>query len=201
MLKQSALFKKLKKKKVTVAQYQAIYNLKEMKPNQRLSEELKEKIRLLIPSIYINLGSCTLSDSGEKLIKEVEMLFKPLKKLLNIELLGVHFKDRLEEFIHIFPTQKLPSNKYARGNIKNIEVNFMWFFQEYPDYSWDVILEATEKYVEEYRLENYQYMRTAMYFIKKLKDGTAESELANYCDIALNSEDYIPQRQIKSRVV
>jgi hypothetical protein len=201
MLKQSVLFTKLKKKKLTVVQYQALYNLKSMKPQDELSERLKEKIRMLVPSIYINLGSCTLSDKGEKLIKEIEMLFKPLKKLLNIDLLGTDFKERIQEFIEIFPTHKLPSNKYARGNAKNIEVNFMWFFQEYPDFTWDTILEATEKYVEEFRLKNYEYMRTAMYFIKKLKDGTPESELANYCDIALNSEDYVPQRQIKSRVV
>jgi len=201
MLKQSVLFTKLKKKKLTVVQYQALYNLKSMKPQDELSERMKEKIRMLVPSIYINLGSCTLSDKGEKLIKEIEMLFKPLKKLLNIDLLGTDFKERIQEFIEIFPTHKLPSNKYARGNAKNIEVNFMWFFQEYPDFTWDTILEATEKYVEEFRLKNYEYMRTAMYFIKKLKDGTPESELANYCDIALNSEDYVPQRQIKSRVV
>ena len=129
------------------------------------------------------------------------MLFKPIKKLKNIDLLGLDFKERISEYISIWPTQKLPSGKYARGNAKNIEENFMWFFQEYPDYNWENILEATEKYVEEYRVKNYEYMRTAMYFIKKLKDGTSESELANYCDIALNKEDYIPQRQIKSRVV
>lgn len=201
MLKQSALFKKLKQKKLTVAQYQTLYNIKTMKADIQLKETVKDKIRASIPSMYINLGSCTLSDKGEKLIKEIEMLFKPLKKLVNIDLLGSDYKERIQEYTNIFPTQKLPSGKYARGNAKNIEENFMWFFQEYPDYSWDTILEATEKYVEEYRLKNYEYMRTAMYFIKKLKDGTSESELANYCDIALNSDDYIPQRQIKSRVV
>jgi len=201
MLKQSAFFKKLQKKNLTVAQYFTLYNIKNLDSKTKLSEVMKDKIRASVPSIYINLGSCTLSDKGETLIKSVEMLFKPIKKLNNIELLGADYKDRVKEYIQIFPTQKLPSNKYARGNAKNIEVNFMWFFQEYPDYDWETILEATEKYVEEYRLKNYEYMRTAMYFIKKLKDGTSESELANYCDIALNSEDYVPQRRIKSRVV
>lgn len=201
MLKQSAFFKKLNKKKLSVVQYQTLYNIKNLNSKTKLSEEMKEKIRASVPSIYINLGSCTLSDKGESLIKSVEMLFKPIKKLKNIELLGADFKERIKEYIEIFPTQKLPSGKYARGNAKNIEENFMWFFQEYPDYGWDTILEATEKYVEEYRLKNYEYMRTAMYFIKKLKDGTVEAELANYCDIALNSDDYVPQRQIKSRVV
>ena len=198
MLKQSAFFDKLKKNKLTIKQYDILYRLY-AKP--KLSELGKTQIRALVPSIYINMGSCTLSDKGKSLVKSIEMLFKPIKKLKNIDLLGLDFKERIAEYISIWPTQKLPSGKYARGNAKNIEENFMWFFQEYPDYNWDTILEATEKYVEEYRLKNYEYMRTAMYFIKKLKDGTSESELANYCDIALNEDDYIPQRQIKSRVV
>jgi len=181
-------------------EYQTIYNLKII-DNTTLSKSTKDKIRKMIPSIYINLGSCTLSDKGERLVNEIEMLFKPLKKLKNIELLGNDFKEKIQEFVMIFPKQKLPSNKYARGNVKNIEINFMWFFQEYTDYNWKIILEATEKYVEEYRLNNYEYMRTAMYFIKKIKDNTPESELANYCDIVTNSDDYIPKRQIKSRVV
>ena len=198
MLKQSSFFDKIKKKKLTFRQYEILYKLYS-KP--KLSELGKTQIRALVPSIYINMGSCTLSSKGEALIKSVEMLFKPIKKLSNIELLGTDYKELIKEYIHIFPTQKLPSGKYARGNAKNIEENFMWFFQEYPDYNWDIILEGTVMYVEEYRLKNCEYMRTAMYFIKKLKDGTSESELANYCDITLNSDDYIPQRQIKSRVV
>ena len=198
MLKQSAFFDKLKKNKLTIKQYDILYKLY-FKP--KLSEVGKTQIRKIVPSIYINMGSCTLSSKGKSLVKSVEMLFKPIKKLKNIDLLGLDFKERISEYISIWPTQKLPSGKYARGNAKNIEENFMWFFQEYPDYNWENILEATEKYVEEYRVKNYEYMRTAMYFIKKLKDGTSESELANYCDIALNKEDYIPQRQIKSRVV
>jgi hypothetical protein len=44
-------------------------------------------------------------------------------------------------------------------------------------------------------------MRTAMYFIKKVIDGTSVSELANYCDIVQNNTDYIEERFIKTRVV
>jgi uncharacterized metal-binding protein len=69
------------------------------------------------------------------------------------------------------------------------------------NYDWDTILKATEKYVQEYQRQNYQYMRTAMYFIKKVIDGTSVSELANYCDIVQNNTDYIEERFIKTRVV
>ena len=91
------------------------------------------------------------------------------------------------------------TGKYAKGKKKNIQENLMWFFQEY-DYSWDTIFKATDIYLAEYFAKNYEFMRTAMYFIKKLKDGTAESELANYCDIALD-DLYIPERTFKKKVV
>lgn len=76
----------------------------------------------------------------------------------------------------------------------------MWFFQEYT-YDWETILDATELYVNEFAKKNYLYMRTAQFFIKKLIDGTVQSELATYCEIILNKEDYIPERVIKTKVV
>lgn len=197
MLKQSAFFDKLEKKKLSAVQYYTLYRLAK-KPE--LSEDQKKKIRTLVPSAYINLGTCRLSDKGESLVKEIDMLFKPMKKLTSIDLLGPDYSNRIQEFIEIFPTQKLPSGKYARGNKKNVETNLIWFFTEF-DYDWDTIMKATEKYVVEYHRKNYEYMRTAMYFIKKLVDGTPQSELANYCDIILSGDDYIEERHHKTRVV
>lgn len=198
MLKQSVLFKKLKQKKLSIRQYEILYKLSD-KP--KLSEKNKKFIREQIPSIYIELSSCVLSNKGHSLLKEIDSLYKPLKMLKNIDLLGINYKERITEFINIFPTQKLPSGKYARGNKKNIEENFMWFFQEYPDYTWNIIIKATHKYIDEYHINNYKYMRTSMFFIKKLIDGTVQSELANYCDIIISGDDYTPDRQIKSNIV
>lgn len=198
MLKQTALFNVLKKKKLTVTQYRILYKL-HAKP-KNLSELAKQQIRSQIPSVYINLGACTLSDKGENLIKEIDMLFKPLKKLKAIDLLGENYSERIDTFIEIFPTQKLPSGKYARGNKKNIENNLVWFFTEF-DYEWDTVIKATEFYVNEYHRKNFLYMRTAMYFIKKLVDGTPQSELANYCDRILSDDDYTEERHHKTRVV
>ena len=86
MLKQSSFFDKIKKKKLTFRQYEILYKLYS-KP--KLSELGKTQIRALVPSIYINMGSCTLSSKGEALIKSVEMLFKPIKKLSNIEVSNI----------------------------------------------------------------------------------------------------------------
>jgi hypothetical protein len=199
MLKQSAFFDKLEKKKLTVAQYRILYKL--YKPPKNLSSLALQQIKNQVPAIYINSDGSELSEQGVKLIKSIEMLFKPLKKLKDIELMGPDFEERIKEYLEIFPTGKLPNGKYARGNKKNIKENFMWFFQEFPEYSWDQVLDATEAYVSEYQKKNYLYMRTAMYFIKKLVDSTVQSELANYCELIESGDDYKKEHVIKANIV
>lgn len=117
----------------------------------------------------------------------MEALFKTQKQLKAVDLLGDDYAERVAEYVEIFPTGKLPNGKYARGDKKGIEENFKWFFQEY-DYDWNVIINATEKYVEEFRKDNFKYMRTALYFIKKLREGIIESDLATYCQAYLDGE-------------
>ena len=186
MLKQSAFFDKLKAKDLSVQQYYLLYKLYS-KP--KLSTQTRNTIIETYKGInnYINTD-CTLNDKGIKLVESMESIFKPIKQLKTLELLGPNHKEKIEEYLDIFPTGKLPNGKYARTNKKTIEENFKWFFQEYQ-YDWDLILQATEKYVEEYRMDNYKFMRTAMYFIKKLVDGTVQSELATYCEAILNGDD------------
>jgi hypothetical protein len=164
-----------------------------------MSKAVMVKIRRSVPSAYIDLTNCTLSDKGLKLIKEVDALFKPVKKLNNIELLGSNAQDNIDIFIETFPKIKLPNTKYARGNTKGITENFMWFFQEY-DFDWETILLATETYVEEFRRKNWEYMRTAMFFIRKNDKGVEMSDLATYCEL-LDGEGIEEERTIKSNVV
>lgn len=196
MLKQSTLFNKLKKKQLKLYDYYILYKL-------YFEPELNDSEKKLIDtnkniSLYLN-ADYTLNNIGISLIKTIDNLFKPIKKLSAIDLLGDNYQEKLDTFINKFPINKLPSGKYARGNKKNIQENFMWFFQEY-NYDWETVFKATDIYIEEYFKKNYEFMRTAMYFIKKLKDGTAESELANYCDL-VNEDLYIPERTFKKKVV
>jgi translation initiation factor 2 beta subunit (eIF-2beta)/eIF-5 len=186
MLKQSAFFDKLKKKKLPVQSYYVLYKLYSEPELSAMGKQIiKEKYQSIAE--YIN-KDCTLNDKGIKLIEGMESIFKPIKQLKTLELLGPDHKERIEEFLDIFPTGKLPNGKYARTNKKTIEENFRWFFQEYQ-YDWDLIIQATQKYVDEYRMDNYKFMRTAMYFIKKLIDGTVQSELATYCEAIINGDD------------
>lgn len=186
MLKQSAFFKRIKRKNLTVPEYTLLHKLYH-KPS--LSAIAINIILNKYKGIhgYINTD-CTLNEKGVKLIENMEVIFKPQKQLNAIDVLGDDCDERIKEYINIFPSGKLPTGKYARGNKKEIQENFKWFFQEYH-YDWDVIIGATEMYVEEYRRKNYEYMRTAMYFIRKLREGLFESDLATYCDAYLTGDD------------
>lgn len=92
-------------------------------------------------------------------------------------------QDMLDQYIQLWPAIKLPTGKYARTDKKNLEAAFKWFFSNH-NYSWDTVLRATEMYVDEYRRNNYKFMRTSQYFIKKSdSDKSINSDLANYCSI------------------
>ena len=103
--------------------------------------------------------------------------------------MGDEFLSKITIYNEIFPNKKLSSGKYARVNVKTLENSFRWFFDNYA-YSWETILKATDKYVDEYSVRRYEYMRTSQYFVRKQNtDKTWDSELATYCDLIENGYD------------
>ncbi len=102
----------------------------------------------------------------------------------------------LDQYVQLWPAIKLPTGKYARTDKKNLEGAFKWFFANHP-YSWDTVLTATEMYVEQYRLDNYKFMRTSQYFIRK----NDLSELANYCSIVESGGTIDNTNTFKDKVV
>jgi hypothetical protein len=133
-------------------------------------------------------------------ITEIDSFFKRAKKKTTKDLLGDNFTNNINIYVEIFPNRKLSSGKYARVNPKNLENSFRWFFENY-DYDWDMIFKATKKYIYDYSLKNYDYMRTSQYFIRKQNaDKTWESELADYCNMIDNVLDdevvFIKERRL-----
>jgi DNA-binding ferritin-like protein (Dps family) len=175
-LKQTGLFKRLKHHKITVKQYINMY-------------------------LGYTKGEIPEDSPEYKILKSIDELFVAKKKMKLDELMGMDYSVHIDSYIEIFPTQKLPNGKYARGNKKNIETNFRWFFENY-NYSWQVIHDATEMYVSEYRAKNYLYMRTAMYFIRK-DDGTrtVHSDLADYCDKIVNDQSYTREKFFRTKIL
>jgi hypothetical protein len=124
-------------------------------------------------------------------MSEINNYFKKAKKKTNESLLGLNSSNSINTYNEIFPNKKLSSGKYARVNEKTLENAFRWFFETY-DFTWDIIFKATKKYVNEYSIKQYEYMRTSQYFIRKQNtDKTWDSDLATYCDLITNGEDEI----------
>lgn len=145
--------------------------------------------------------SLKLTEKSLIFMEEIESFFKKTKKKTSTDLMGSDFAENMQTYVELFPNRKLPSGKYARTTIKNLESSFKWFFENY-NYSWDTILKATEKYVDEFSIRSYNFMRTSQYFIRKQNiDKSFESELANYCELVENQEDDANDSYFKERVV
>ena len=122
-------------------------------------------------------------------MEEINGFFKRTTKKVSSDLMGADYLQKIQEYVELFPNRKLSSGRYARTNPKNLESAFKWFFATY-DYSWELVLEATEKYVKDYEVRNFDYMRTSQYFIRKQNiDKSFESELANYCELIRTNPD------------
>jgi hypothetical protein len=141
-----------------------------------------------------------LSGNSLKFMQEIEVYFKKSKKKTSKTLMGDEFLENIKTYNECFPATKLPSGVYARVNVKSLENAFRWFFQEF-NYSWETVIQATEKYVEEYAINRYNYMRNSQYFVRKQNtDKTWDSNLATYCDM-ISQDDYEAPVFFKEKIV
>ena len=155
-------------------------------PNKLVSSSLE--VTKLKAGGYLK-ENLELTNNSLNFIQEVESYFKKSKKKTSSTLMGDEFLSKITIYNEIFPNKKLSSGKYARVNVKTLENSFRWFFDNYA-YSWETILKATDKYVDEYSVRRYEYMRTSQYFVRKQNtDKTWDSELATYCDLIENGYD------------
>jgi len=135
-------------------------------------------------------SSYNLTPKSISLISKLESYFAVQLKKSNNSIMGTDFETNAEKYNNIFPRIKLGSNKAARAPIKEIIPAFRWFFEEY-NYDWDTIYLATQMYLESEEAKKYKYTRTSKYFIRKQEqDKSWASDLASYCDLVLNGEDY-----------
>tara|TARA_R100001460_G_scaffold35433_1_gene68176 strand:+ start:138 stop:728 length:591 start_codon:yes stop_codon:yes gene_type:complete len=172
------------KEKVSVSKYLANSDLEV----HRLKSEgwVKEDLELTSKSLIF--------------MEELSSYFKKSKKKTSKDLMGDNFENKIKLYNSLFPAKKLGSGKYARTNVKNLEAGFRWFFDTYS-YDWHTVLLATKQYVHEYKMKNYEYMRTSQYFIRKQNtDKSFESDLATYCDM-LNEGDSNEEDIFREKIV
>lgn len=124
-----------------------------------------------------------LTNKAAVILNEFETYLVKTKKKVASEVLGADMNERITEYREIWPAKRLPSGELARQNVQELKDKFVWFFKNYPEYDWDLVLDATDYYNEVFRKKNYMYMATSSYFIKKTNPQTKEvsSKLADYC--------------------
>ena len=192
------IFNLLKKYNLTPNQFYLLYSMKyKIKTDNFINISLE--LKRLKNDKWVKEDN-KMADKAMLVVDQVESFFKVQKKRTSTALMGPDCIKKIKEYSEIFPKFKLPSGKYARTNIKTLEGTFKWFFNNF-DYEWETILKAAKSYVEEYEMNNYKYMRTSQYFVRKQnQDKTYDSELADYCEAVINGIDQ-QKNHFKERVV
>jgi hypothetical protein len=138
----------------------------------------------------------TITAKAAHVIHESEVYIcniKTVKKVNKIDFKD--WEDKIKQYNELFPKGKKEGSSISfRTNPKELYEKFKWFFQEYPEYDWDMVLAATEKYIKVFEEANdYTYMQTSKYFIKKDdKNRVTTSTLSTHCyNIAEGNDEEI----------
>ena len=176
------IFNKLIKEKLTPNSLYVLHCIKNKLSVSKSLANSELEVHRLKSEGWIN-ENLQLTSKSLIFMEELGSYFRKSKKKTSKDLMGDNFEINIKLYNSLFPAKKLGSGKYARTNIKNLESGFRWFFENY-DYTWETVLKAARKYVLEYSMKNYEYMRTSQYFIRKQgSDKSFESDLATYCDM------------------
>jgi hypothetical protein len=94
------------------------------------------------------------------------------------------FNEFFKQWFSLFPQGIRTGEVLVRGNEKECMKKMKKFIKENP-YNLDIILKATSRYIERFKLKDYQFMRAAVYFINKQGYG---STLASECEEFLRTK-------------
>jgi hypothetical protein len=136
----------------------------------------------------------SLTEKAIIILDDFEMFLVKTKKKLAIDILGDDLLEKINEYVKTFPAMRLPSGTLARQSINELKPKFVWFFKTYPNYSWDLVLDAVKYYVMLKEAESFNYMMSSSYFIQKTDARTkaSKSELADYCQLILDDPNVLP---------
>lgn len=195
LLKQMEFFDEMSKRELSPNQYYLMCCIRDSVSPLKINTHLE--LRNLVSKGWLTqenpkVHEYKLTPKAYTLIDQLEKLFKINKRKTNKQLLGDKFKENIATYREMFPNQKLPSGKAARSAVGNLEKAFRWFFENF-DYDWKIIFDATAIYINEHQKNNYLYMRTSQYFIRK--DNL--SDLADLCDNVI-SGGYEEEKRIHS---
>lgn len=165
---------------------------KKIKPTAIINEQAESLIANAKGFIDENRN---LSPLALQIVNEFETYLVKKKTKVTKEVLGEDFINKVYEYRTAWPKRRLPSGELARQSIEELKDKFVWFFKTYPEYDWNLVLDATDYYNIIYEKKQYMYMVTSSYFIKKTNPQTKEttSKLADYCQQILDNPDILKE--------
>jgi hypothetical protein len=162
----------------------ALYVLESLNDNSILHNHLVNfKIEMLFLERSGLMQKGEITQEGFQLLQKIH---KKPKKLIYEAI-----KDKLETYNNFFPKIRKDGKFSVRSNPKELVDKFDWFFNTYPEYDWEKVLEATKIYVDGFE-GDYTYIQLSKYFVKKEdKNRNVSSTLASICydiDTGVSSE-------------
>lgn len=182
-------FQKVLKDNITPNQLMLLYAFDKSLGVPQINSHLELRGLLAAKYMVKDDDGYKITPTGKIKMRKYNNIFIKAKKKTNIGVMGNEYADKVVIYRELFPKQKLPTGKPARQNIKTLTDGFRWFFENY-DYTWDEVLAATRKYLNQYEDTGYMYMKNSQYFIvKTMRTQEKVSELADYCDIIREGTD------------
>lgn len=132
-----------------------------------------------------------ITPAAALILDEFYKFIAKAKKKIASEIIGPDFMVNVHKYRELFPKGRFPSGELARQNPEDLKQRFIWFFQTYPSYTWDLVLDATDYYLHLKKAVDYQYAVSSAYFIQKtdVLSKTKKSLLADYCQKLLDDPE------------
>ena len=157
-----------------------------IQPSNDLINQTAEKHVAEIKGLITEKG--VLTHKALNILDEFETLLVKTKKVVATDVLGDDFQKNIDEYKQYFP--KKLSTGPGRQSARELKQKFVWFFKNYPEYNWEIVLEAANYYSYECSQKNNQYMTNSSNFIKKdTMSKESISKLADYCEIVKEEMD------------
>ena len=129
----------------------------------------------------------TLTAKSIVFLSQVDAVYSVKKKDKHV-VLGPDYLTKINTYRELFPKGMLPSGQPSRAPIPELEKKFISFFATFPQYTWDDVMAATKRYLEEYI--HSTYISTSSHFISKQDNQKVQTfKLAAYCDIVTSGEE------------
>lgn len=92
--------------------------------------------------------------------------------------------DPIVEWVNLWPKGVLPGGYRVSGSVPDCKTRMNTFFKRFPEYTWEVIMEATKRYLMRQQAINWKMTKKNYKFIYD-RDG---SMLAEECEAVISGE-------------